>query len=946
MLKKLLFFIFIFIAYQGRADNEGISQNPNESLEVLTKLRYVGVILEQCSRADYIRSNYCKPYGHHFLEIPTKSSCVSETVELVKNFPFDSSPYTSELFNSFIENSYPRHVERFESAYQFALKNWSGDINNACKESADSIHYSIETYKRYISNYENVDYLTTDESKIILGDTYYEINFKTDEGIDEALEFYKEASKNKKFNDLKLLAFIGLKGNYFLPIELQLKILEFNYELTPHKKHKNYIYKDIQNLKNRLNTNGQIQTQFLSSLNTSWSQDDLNDLDKLFDITKNILIEFIKFRKETLTQFEIQSVIDKFKNTPVPPLNRLNKIKEKINEKFSYETVILLNDIGFKIHMPINIIRNWYEYAKTLDLEKKYLNNIDHNLNNFSILEDYGGVTAPMNWVKNNDKYLKKYFSDYKYIPYESLKKITIDYINDYQKNISFVLAEDYMLESYKNAFGEYTKGNYINEYAAQDLAEQALKVSKIELGSQTVEDQARFVLGHLFMHSFNPKIKNSDLGKLHLEQILFDWIQECKNYNLIDNFPASTMLIECSKINSFWRKIDSATISNVLKIIYEEDSTFDYSEYIDQLYTLYKILDSQHIDHVTLYLKKPKLFNSYDDYINYLDEEYMKTSDERILEIKYDFMLDRNDYFSIDQILNYLAQCKEIMMGTNNQENSSSILMGDIENNQRYLNKIKNNMFIVKDDFDIDSYFSNKKTPTKEERKLENKFKKLNKDGEKRYALVIGNSDYIKTPLTSPLNDANTIEKVLKELNFEVTKLTNLDTKSFNDALIEFGLKTKNADLSLFYYSGHAYELGGLNYLLPVNINLDGERNKLVTDSIDLNKLIKKNISGKTKLVFLDSCRNNALNKNGLIALNLTNNTLVSFAAGFNQFALDGQKDLSPYTESLAKNIKEKDSINNILINVRKEVKEQTQNKQIPEDFNNLTDRIVLNAN
>ncbi len=39
----------------------------------------------------------------------------------------------------------------------------------------------------------------------------------------------------------------------------------------------------------------------------------------------------------------------------------------------------------------------------------------------------------------------------------------------------------------------------------------------------------------------------------------------------------------------------------------------------------------------------------------------------------------------------------------------------------------------------------------------------------EKRVALVIGNSDYIDSPLRNPVNDASDLSTALRSLNFEV---------------------------------------------------------------------------------------------------------------------------------------------------------------------------------
>ena len=49
----------------------------------------------------------------------------------------------------------------------------------------------------------------------------------------------------------------------------------------------------------------------------------------------------------------------------------------------------------------------------------------------------------------------------------------------------------------------------------------------------------------------------------------------------------------------------------------------------------------------------------------------------------------------------------------------------------------------------------------------------------EKRIALVIGNSNYIKGPLPNPVNDALLIKETLEKLDFDVILDTNISSKT-----------------------------------------------------------------------------------------------------------------------------------------------------------------------
>jgi uncharacterized caspase-like protein len=91
----------------------------------------------------------------------------------------------------------------------------------------------------------------------------------------------------------------------------------------------------------------------------------------------------------------------------------------------------------------------------------------------------------------------------------------------------------------------------------------------------------------------------------------------------------------------------------------------------------------------------------------------------------------------------------------------------------------------------------------------------------EKRVALVIGNGAYAhKAELANPPHDAEDVAAALKRTDFEVILATNLGQTDMQDAIIRFSRAAKNADVAMFYYSGHAMQFNGVNYLMPVDAN------------------------------------------------------------------------------------------------------------------------------
>ena len=93
------------------------------------------------------------------------------------------------------------------------------------------------------------------------------------------------------------------------------------------------------------------------------------------------------------------------------------------------------------------------------------------------------------------------------------------------------------------------------------------------------------------------------------------------------------------------------------------------------------------------------------------------------------------------------------------------------------------------------------------------------------RIALVIGNSAYKDIPLANPANDAEDIAKKLEGSGFNVTLLRNADQRRMDEAVRQFTrVLTGDDKVGLFYYAGHAVEINGQNYLIPLNADIQIE--------------------------------------------------------------------------------------------------------------------------
>ena len=101
------------------------------------------------------------------------------------------------------------------------------------------------------------------------------------------------------------------------------------------------------------------------------------------------------------------------------------------------------------------------------------------------------------------------------------------------------------------------------------------------------------------------------------------------------------------------------------------------------------------------------------------------------------------------------------------------------------------------------------------------------------RVALVIGNGAYVRAPhLQNPVHDAEDVAAALKRSGFEIIVATDLDKAGMDEAMIKFARAARTSDVAMFYYTGHALQFGGINYLVPVDAQL--------SDEADLRRMVR----------------------------------------------------------------------------------------------------------
>jgi hypothetical protein len=232
----------------------------------------------------------------------------------------------------------------------------------------------------------------------------------------------------------------------------------------------------------------------------------------------------------------------------------------------------------------------------------------------------------------------------------------------------------------------------------------------------------------------------------------------------------------------------------------------------------------------------------------------------------------------------------------------------------------------------------------------------------DRRVAFVVGNGAYKNvTQLPNPPIDAKAMAGVLRNAGFDVVEGINLTRDKMTERLLEFGKKTQGADVAVFFYAGHGIAVDGTNYLLPIDADIKSEMDVKLGNAINVDAALDQTMNdSKVKLVFLDACRDNPFAakikagastrsvavQTGLAEMKSGEGTLIAFATGPGQTALDGQEGTnSPFTRALMANITQPGvEIQQAMTQVRAQVNEETHKGQLPWGHTNLIGAVYLN--
>lgn len=217
--------------------------------------------------------------------------------------------------------------------------------------------------------------------------------------------------------------------------------------------------------------------------------------------------------------------------------------------------------------------------------------------------------------------------------------------------------------------------------------------------------------------------------------------------------------------------------------------------------------------------------------------------------------------------------------------------------------------------------------------------------EARRRFALVVGNSNYKVSPLRNAGNDAKDMAQALERLGFAVVLLLDVDQIEMEHAIERFSRRLRQGGVGLFYYAGHGIQVDGQNFLIPIGAELPDVtyvKYKTVHLSLILERM--RDAGNELNIIILDACRDNPFRsfgrsmQRGLASVQAARGSLIAYATGPGEVALDGREDNGVYTKHLLHYISQPQlSIEQMFKQVRIAVQKETERKQTPWETSSL---------
>ena len=193
------------------------------------------------------------------------------------------------------------------------------------------------------------------------------------------------------------------------------------------------------------------------------------------------------------------------------------------------------------------------------------------------------------------------------------------------------------------------------------------------------------------------------------------------------------------------------------------------------------------------------------------------------------------------------------------------------------------------------------------------------------------------------------------EQLGFDVTLGIDVDREAMLAHVEAFAEKAQSADVTLFYFAGHGFQIDGENYLIPADAAYRA-RADLAEQSVTLGRITGLLDGGDAShLVILDACRNNPFEEllgvderraeDGLARVENAAGFLFAFATQPGQLAWDGEgRPNSYFTGALLNHMQVTgQDIGSALISVRRDVIKATGGEQVPWQTSSLTEQFYF---
>lgn len=212
----------------------------------------------------------------------------------------------------------------------------------------------------------------------------------------------------------------------------------------------------------------------------------------------------------------------------------------------------------------------------------------------------------------------------------------------------------------------------------------------------------------------------------------------------------------------------------------------------------------------------------------------------------------------------------------------------------------------------------------------------------EQRIALVIGNANYAKGPLKTPLVDGGLIAETLNSAGFEIVEGADVNQGDLRRIFRDFLAKVEAAGpdtIAFVYFSGYGLSFEGENFLVPADVKLERESD-IPLDAVRVSDLMRPlaAMPARAKAIVIDAARPhpftfpNATLAVGLTAVEPPPGMLISYSSAPGTLAEDGQDAYGPFAVAISEMMREPGlDLDAAFSRIRVRTHQLTQGRQTP---------------